>query len=159
MNAVCALFLWRIHHPQRHQNQPQRLREVKGIPVLWQLPGEATTPFAAIRQMHHSSSVPAWLPSDGGFIAPLGSSHSHYCREIKCNHIYTGFSSARKKPLSLGCPDVAFLPALPSHPAATADGHILPFVRSHSRKTSKKSLSKAPPGPSCSPRGAQDDSN
>lgn len=33
VNAVCALFPWRIHHPQRHQKQPRRLREVKGIPA------------------------------------------------------------------------------------------------------------------------------
>lgn len=81
-------------------------------------------------------------------MAPAGSIHSHYCSKIKCNHICMAFSTISYKPFSFACQTSACHPTL----LPTAEGHILPFVCSHSLKTSKKSFSKAPPGPCCSHR-------
>lgn len=88
---------------------------MRGIPSPWAAAGESRCPhLLSLARCITAGPVPAWLPSDRGFITLPGSIHYHYCNKTKCNHIYIGFSTISKKGSVSDCRQ-QLPPGLPTH--------------------------------------------
>lgn len=94
--------------PKELRNRPKAKAREEGT----RSPGRPPPPFAAISQMHQGWPHPC-VRSDGGVYYSSRLCPLPYCIQIKCNHIYIGFSAIRKRVQSL-IADISSPPV--SHP-------------------------------------------